>query len=89
MTEMRLQGKLSFTNVMQLFADFKQKIADANHITLNFSDVTASDSAGLALIIEFLKYANLNNKKVTIQNIPEGISSLAKAASLDKLLAID
>jgi phospholipid transport system transporter-binding protein len=50
------------------------------------SAVTHADSAGLALLLEWLRYGKLNNKPVRYQNLPAQLQSLAAISEVDTLL---
>jgi len=52
-------------------------------ICIDLEKVTAADSAGLALMIEWLKHSKLLNTKLTFKNIPQQLLTLAKLSNLD------
>ena len=76
---------LNFQNVMLL----QQKTAHFQtnpELIFDFSSVTSSDSSGLALVMEWIKLAELYNKKVFFKNLSNGLLALAKASGLDSLI---
>ncbi len=86
-THLCISGDIDFTNVMFLYAKSLRLLSGKQSYIFDFSGVTASNSAGLALIIEWLRLARVNNTKAQFLNIPANLLSIAKAAGLDTLLA--
>jgi phospholipid transport system transporter-binding protein len=78
-----LVGDLSFATInkktVQLI-DFKQ----VNHeVIIDLAQVQHSDSAGLALIIEWLKIAKTMNKVCRFRHIPPQLVTLANLSGFD------
>jgi phospholipid transport system transporter-binding protein len=82
-----VSGELTFYNVLALY---QTSLAFFNHsaeiLYFNFAKLTASDSAGLALIIEWIKYARHHQKTIRFQQLSVDLLSLAKAAGIDELI---
>jgi phospholipid transport system transporter-binding protein len=55
-------------------------------IILDFSDVTKTDSAGLALIVEWIKYARRRRIILVFENIPGQLLTLAKLSGFEQIL---
>lgn len=62
------------------------KPADDNSLNLNFKHVDVSDSAGLALIFEWLTSAQDRHITLHLQNLPDQIIALAKLSGVDTML---
>ena len=81
-----VKGDIDFSNVMSL----RQKsLAQFNHkpeIMFDLSQVTSSDSSGLALVIEWLKIGKKNNTTVHLQHITDDLMMIAKASGLNVLI---
>lgn len=60
-------------------------------ICINLNNINSADSAGLALIIEWIKYSILYDTKLSFKNIPQQLLTLAKLSSfnLNDYLLID
>ena len=54
-------------------------------ITLDLNQVGLTDSAGLALMIEWIKYARKKRIQTVLKNIPEQLHNIAKLSGLDKI----
>jgi phospholipid transport system transporter-binding protein len=55
-------------------------------IDIDCSGVTASDSAGLAVLLDWLSYARGAGKKLTLRNLPAPILAVAKISNVAELL---
>ena len=56
----------------------------SKQISIDLTDVASTDSAGLALMIEWIKYARHHRLHIVFKNIPEQLLNLAKLSGLDK-----
>ena len=56
-------------------------------IAIDLSAVSRADSAGVALLIEWLRQAKRNNKTIRFSNMPEQMHEIATVSGVDKLLA--
>jgi len=83
-----LQGELIFPcidkNTVKAFTD--QLNDTTGKIKLDLNQVTSSDSAGLALLIEWLKFAENKNIKLLFDNIPEQLLALARLGGFEEAL---
>ena len=59
---MIVTGELNFTTVVRLWKDSLPKLATYSSLHFDLAKVTASDSGGVALILEWVKYAKKQNK---------------------------
>ena len=81
----RLSGELSFATVGGLLTEFNQGLATHTPPkVLDLSEVSRTDSAGLALLIEWLK----QSATITFRNIPEQMQSLAIVSGVQELLSL-
>ncbi len=53
-------------------------------ITMDLSRVANADSAGLALMIEWIKYTRNRRTSLHFKNVPEQLITLAKLSGFDK-----
>ena len=77
-----LSGELSFTTVTSLLAEFEQSSSLPRIVDLK--EITRTDSAGLALLIEFLKQSQKSS--LIFQNIPEQMLNLANVSGVQDML---
>jgi phospholipid transport system transporter-binding protein len=82
----QVAGDLSFNNVMALHEQSLTELNRLPELTFDFSGVTSSDSSGLGLVIEWIKLADLQKKKIRFKNISHHLMSIATASGLDKII---
>jgi len=84
-----LVGDLSFTTVPELRGGLDIKSADRPQISIDLAGVTRSDSAGLALLIEWLRESERLGKTITFLNMPAQMQSIARVCGLEGILWAD
>lgn len=86
-----LIGDLTFDTLSQQFV---QRVYGAISAlkTVNFQvelqKVRYADSAGLALLIQILRYAQKKHKNVNFLHVPLQLMAIAKLSSIDKILPL-
>lgn len=83
-----LTGDLDFGNVMSVYRASLPALIKSKDCIFDFSQVKSSDSSGLALIIEWIKFAKVNNKTIRFSHLSHELMSIAKAANLDQLITV-
>ena len=84
----RLKGELNFTTVPAVWRAGMVAFAEADKIELDLQGIQRSDSAGLALLIEWQRQAKQAGKPVTYLNMPAQMLAIARASSLDQILPL-
>ncbi len=85
----QLEGELSYSNVSNIYrktANLFKKLND--DIQIDLSGVTHSDSAGIALLVEWLSEARDNNQVIQFINVPKQMLEMVRISSLDRVLPI-
>jgi len=82
-----VSGVLNFETVVTLWKQSLLLLAKYPHVDIDLSKVTASNSAGLALLVEWLKYGKQENKAITFSGMPPQLQSIAKVAGIDLILS--
>ncbi len=77
-----LSGELNFTTVKNLLTELTRKITKSKELTIDLSEVTNTDSAGLVLLIELLRL----NPAITFCNIPDRVLNLSAVGGVKDLL---
>ncbi|HEX4045988.1 MAG TPA: STAS domain-containing protein [Gammaproteobacteria bacterium] len=81
-----LSGELNFTNVMSVYQqslDYLNASITTSNITVDFSQLHASNSAAIALMVAWLQLAQQQNKQLHFQQVPAGLLSIIKAARME------
>jgi phospholipid transport system transporter-binding protein len=82
----RVNGVLHFTSVTALLKSGIEAIGNGRAAVIDLSGVSDSDSAGLALLIEWLSIAKAGNRSLRYENIPAQLHQLARLSDVDELL---
>lgn len=88
-TEMILvSGALTFSTVNRVLQDIKSLVASLPKLQVDLSDVTRSDSAGLALLVHWMRAAKQAKKSLVFYHVPAQMMAIASASGLDELLPV-
>jgi phospholipid transport system transporter-binding protein len=82
----RVTGSLHFTTVSALLPLGVEAINADHAAVIDLAGVKASDSAGLALLIEWLSVAKGSNRSLRFENIPSQLQQLARLSEVEELL---
>jgi len=83
----RVIGSLHFTTVSALLTRGIEAIDGGRAAVIDLAGVTASDSSGLALLIEWLSVAKAADRALRFENIPSQLQQLARLSEVEDLLA--
>jgi len=83
-----LRGELSFSTVSDLSRRSAGLLWQDEQVTLDLEGVTRTDSAGLALLVEWLRIARRKGKSIQFRNIPPQMMAVAQVVGLDSLLPV-
>ena len=81
-----LTGPLNFATVGALLGEGIALIDAGRATQIDLSGVTASDSAGLALMIEWLSVARTAGRTLRFEHIPMQLQQLARLSEVEELL---
>ncbi|MFZ2406828.1 MAG: STAS domain-containing protein [Methylobacter sp.] len=79
-----IDGDLTFATIDKQTLKSFSFLKAAKEITVDLSRVANTDSAGLALMIEWIKYSRQNRTQLSFKNIPEQLLNLAKLSGFDQ-----
>ncbi|MBT8116801.1 MAG: STAS domain-containing protein [Gammaproteobacteria bacterium] len=81
-----LSGELDFETVPSLLAHEGAHMQRGSGIYVDFAKVTRVDSAGLALMIEWLRESERKGLVITYDNVPPQLLSIARLCGLEDIL---
>jgi phospholipid transport system transporter-binding protein len=81
-----VSGNLTFSSIDKKTTKSFAFLQGRGTVTLDFSDVSKTDSAGLALIVEWIKYARRKRILLLFENIPGQLLTIAKLSGFEQLL---
>ena len=82
-----VSGDLDFSTVMLLWKQSLPLISSLKELNFDLAQVNTSNSAGLALLIEWIKYAMQTKKPIQFMQIPKQLKSIISAAGMDEVLS--
>lgn len=84
-----LSGELSMQNVPQMSEDTASLInAMSGEVCIDLSRIERADSAGLALLIDWLRIAKRRNFTLRFEQLPEQLLQIATVCELHNILPI-
>jgi len=86
----KLVGELSFVSVQEAMKNGAKLFEiPADKMVFDLAGITKADSAGLALLLEWLRLATLNGVDLHYINLPRQLQAMAHVAGVDEILVID
>jgi phospholipid transport system transporter-binding protein len=87
--EWRARGQLTFASARSARALGLSAVTGAAAGALEFdcAGISAADSAGLAVLIDWLAYARARGRTLRYRQLPAGIAALARISEVEELLA--
>jgi len=79
-------GDLGFQSVVKALEESKSLFAGHSSIELDLARVRRADSAGLALMLEWVNWARRNAHELRFSNIPAQIISIAQISEVEDML---
>lgn len=84
----RVAGELTFETVPEIWQRHGSLAGGDDTVVVDLTDVTRADSAGLVLLIEWLRAAQHQNRPIVFRNIPGPLLAIARVSNLDTLLPL-
>jgi phospholipid transport system transporter-binding protein len=82
----RVSGVLDATTAAEVLEESESRFMQAPKIDVDLGGVGESDSAGLALLIEWLRIAKQSGKEIHFANVPAQIEALARISEVEDLI---
>ncbi len=76
-------GDITFASLGKSTLHSFDFLKSENKVCIDLKDIILADSAGLALVIEWMKYSRKYNTILTLKNVPRQLIRLAKLSGLD------
>lgn len=81
-----LTGSMSFDTADRILEASEKPFESHTRIHVDLSGVDESDSAGLALLLEWITWANHTVREIHFAGMPERILAIAQTTEVDHLL---
>lgn len=82
----RVTGNLGFDTIPALWKQSLDGLKDAAEPVIDLGSVTQVDSAGLALVIEWIRWAHRDGRRLRLVQVPEKLVALARISETDHFL---
>ena len=83
-----VSGELTVSTVTSAMSEVPLLMERQSELNVDLSDVTRSDSAGLALLVHWMRAAKRAKKTLVFHHIPAQMLAIASASGLDELLPL-
>ena len=81
-----LSGEMSFDTAERILQASEKPFEEHTRIEMDLSGVTMGDSAGLALLLEWVTWANHTVREIRFSGMPERILAIARTTEVEGLL---
>lgn len=81
-----VSGLLTFATAEKVLRASEELFEKHSQLEIDLSGVTASDSAGLALLLEWVTWANHSVREIRFKEMPDKILAIARTTEVDNLL---
>jgi phospholipid transport system transporter-binding protein len=83
-----LQGELGFDSVADVLRHAGAMMTGKARLEVDLRDVSRADSAGLALLVEWLRESEYAGNEIAFINVPDQLLSIARVCGLDEILSL-
>ena len=81
-----LAGEMTFETAERILLASEEPFEQHTRIAVDLSGVELADSAGLALLLEWITWANHTVREIRFRSMPERVLAIAKTTEVDHLL---
>ena len=82
-----LSGEMTFDTAERILRQSEDPFEAHTQLEIDLSEVTESDSAGLALLLEWVTWANHTVREIRFVGMPEKVTAIAKTTEVERLLS--
>ncbi len=82
----RLEGEVGFVTVMKLLEDSKEAFQREERIRLDMGGVDRINSAGLALVLEWVREARQEQRQLILSRPPPALMAIARICEVEDVL---
>ena len=81
-----LEGEMTFETAERILMASEEPFEQHTRLEVDLSGVTRADSAGLALLLEWITWANHTVREIRFESMPERILAIARTTEVEQLL---
>ena len=86
--QFRISGDLDFQTVPGVWKSSLSLFGGHQSLTIDLSGVSRSNSAGLGLLVEWMRYAKAQGCTIKFLNLPEQMLQVAQLCGVDEKLPV-
>jgi phospholipid transport system transporter-binding protein len=81
-----VHGSLTFETAADALEQSKATFSEYDRLTVDLAEVSDADSAGLALLLEWINWARHYVREIRFENVPKQILAIARISEVTDLL---
>jgi phospholipid transport system transporter-binding protein len=81
-----VKGEMNFATAEKILRESEGPFEEHTQLEIDLSGVTDSDSAGLALLLEWVTWANHSVREIRFTGVPKTILAIARTTEVEGLL---
>ena len=81
-----LSGEMTFETAERILTVSEEPFEQHTRIEVDLAGITRADSAGLALLLEWITWANHTVREIRFRSMPERILAIARTTEVEQLL---
>lgn len=81
-----LEGRLEFETASSAYTQSMIRFSPYTTLELDLSGVSAADSAGLALMLEWVHWAKASAREIRFRNVPDQVRNIARISEVEDIL---
>lgn len=81
-----VSGEMTFDTAEKILRASEEPFEEHTQLEVDLSEITMSDSAGLALLLEWVTWANHSVREIRFVGMPEKILAIARTTEVEQLL---
>ncbi|WP_455202611.1 STAS domain-containing protein [Kaarinaea lacus] len=82
----KMTGTLDFETVPVILQKSRELFSDCESLDIDFSAITRSNSAGLALLIEWMRNARASQQPIAFHHLPVQMQEIARLCGVEDAL---
>lgn len=82
----KLKGDMTFATADRILRASEEPFEHHTRLEIDLSGIEKADSAGLALLLEWVTWANHTVREIRFVDMPERVLAIAKTTEVDHLL---
>lgn len=84
-----IRGELNMQTVPDMLKQAEPILADGREeLVFDLQGISRTDSAGLALLVEWMQAAGQQQTRITFRNLPTQLRDIARVSGLEELLPL-